>query len=133
LLRRDRPPHAELADRAVEAAWRAVDGANRASDDDLLQQLTELGDELDQDPIAAALYALRAAVFAEVADAVHAAQRAMDAAFEGAQKPDASRFDPLELDAGTPNVQEEYMRQIEALDQLAVGVTPEVLGAIRRA
>jgi hypothetical protein len=134
LLRLERPPHADLADRAVEAAWRRVNASARASDQDLLDQLMSLGDELDHDPIAAASYALRAAVSGEVSDAVWAAQRAMDAAYERAQKPDAWRFEALEADAATPSVQEEYERQHDALVRLAAdGVTPEVLAVIRSA
>jgi hypothetical protein len=137
LLRQHPPRLAPLAEKAVLAAWLAIEEQSSDEGRSLLSKLDRLGEELDDDAMAAAFYALRAALDADVNDAVLAAERGIDASFAAAENEVVAGYAVTKEDneacASTPVVQDEYRRQLHDLLLLERdGLTAEVREALQR-
>lgn len=137
LLRQHPPRLASLAEQAIVAAWLAVDERNTDEGRSLLATLDGLGEELDDDAMAASFYALRAALDADVKDAVWAAERGLDAAFSAAEDEvvvgHVVTNEDNEACAATAIVQHEYRRQTHDLVLLErEGLSTAVREALQR-
>lgn len=120
-----------LAKRAVNLAWELVLGA---PDDDakaVLDELEALGDELDQDALAASFYALATAARGGAETAAWAGQIGTDHAFELVSQAEGP-YRPLEIDASDPIVDREYQAQRSDLDRVSTAPSPTSLADLRQ-
>jgi hypothetical protein len=129
------PPSTEVAltRLAVSTAWRILRDPEAAGADEVLVQLDALDeDDLDEDAVAGAYYALKAATSGSSQEAAWAAGRAFDAAFEAAKEPPSMSYRPLADDARDPHVQNEYRAQLQTLEVLELsGATHQVLDQLK--
>ena len=116
---------------AVDLAWDLILGDPDDDPEAMLDELEALGDELDQDALAASFFALATAARGGAETAGWAGQRGTDHAFEVVSQ-DVSLYRPLEIDATDPVVQREYQAQRSYLNRVSRAPTPAGLGDLRQ-
>ncbi|PKQ24227.1 MAG: hypothetical protein CVT65_03995 [Actinobacteria bacterium HGW-Actinobacteria-5] len=119
-----------LAQRAVRLAWDLALGDSTEDPEPVLDELEALGEELDQDALAASFYALATAARGGAETAAWAGQRGTDHAFELLDRSDRS-YRPLEVDAIDPIVQREYLAQRSDLDRVSSAESSSSLAELR--
>ncbi len=121
-----------LARRAVNLAWELVLGDSDEDPEAVLHALAALGDALDQDVLAASLYALATAAGGGAVTAAWAGQRGTDRAFDLVSWARGATFRPLEIDAVDPLVDGEYQAQCSDLNRVSSAPNPAALADMRQ-